>query len=1358
MVLGYDYYVGRKDRLLLTPDGELKLAQGAPAFDPKLPEASDTALELARITYPAYVYDVNDIEIITIDNRRYTMRDIGKLEDRIENLEELTSLSLLETQTETLQVLDADGNNRFKSGFFADNFRNTDLIDINNPENTVVISRGTETLEAAANFITVPMNLQLEAGIDPNQAPLDADLPLIDSNVRKTGDLVTLAYNQIQWFDQPLASRVENVNPFNVILYDGLMTLTPASDDFVITRQIEGQATTVFGPEDQGVNSTTFVQGIEVAQFMRERNIAFAAREVKPSTQFFPFWEGASGVDFVPKLIEINMRSGTFSVGETVEVRVGNTIAFQARVAAQNHKTGRFNNPTTRFRTNPYDRSVQISDDYSASSTVLNIDLQSLQRDDGRFFGLIAPNLRIVGRESGAIADITNQRLVSDEFGDLFGATYFRDPYTQPAPNFRLRTGTRTFRLSSSPTNEEPRLGETIISFAETTFISGGTVQNVRTDTVTIRELPPPPPPVIIDRTVTNNFTTVIDNTVTIRPVTEVTNVTNVTNVEERERERAERRDPLAQTFTVDETGAFLTGLDIYLSSKSETDNLTVQIRTTELGTPTEFLIQDFAQVVLSPDQVQTSDDGTVPTPVTFPSPIYLEPGITYALVLLAPTTDDYTAWIARMGEENIVPANNSGGTAIISQQYLNGSLFKSQNGSIWTPSQFEDLKFTLYKAQFTQTGTVFLNNPPVFDYSRLERNPITTLPRKLSVFVDETTYAFSLGQKLVSTTSGQPTIARVRGEVEALGGSATGVEIIEGGIGYSDNTYTNVELLSVSSTGINARADVTVTGGTVTAVTITTPGTGYRVGDTLQLLVSDTSMGGVGGDTILSVTSIGDTDTVFLTNVIGEEITTNDTLNDYTDDIITDISVSIRAVSEVTDPMNNGSVFVLNDPAHGLQQDNNLLRISGCLPDTKGTELVEGIDISSNTITVADPSLFSGFEGISTSIGYLLLGGEIMEYTDNGDGTLGITSRGVDGTVVNIHDQGSRVFKYEMSGVSLRRINTDHQLPDDGALGGTRDINTLPIEFDRGSREEDFGITPYTPQLSFNQEQESGGPSITVSNNFQFNGIFPAFGVLTPGATTRIDSLVRTISGTSAGGNEASFIDQGNIPIVLNDFTQFPTPRMIANVYNENEYLDELPENKSLTLALTFSTEDSNLSPVLDMQQVNLIGVRSVLNNPVTDYADDPRTNQLIGDPHSSVYISQRVDLENPATSLKVILSAYRDETADFRVCYRLFGAESQGASEPGWVLFPGYDNLLDTTGDGFGDQIIDASKNSGLPNKKVRASRLTGPTGFEDLEYQYDIDDLPEFSAFQLKIVFSGTNEARPPSLSDIRAIALA
>ena len=1369
MTLGYDFYVGRKDRVLLDKEGDFKMLFGAPAMFPALPTISDGAMELARIEYPPYLYNVNDAKITQIDNKRYTMRDIGKLEDRIENLEEITSLSLLERETESLQVLDGQGNDRFKTGFFADDFSSTALVDYDNEETQIDVNVDVGALVAFSEFATMPLRLKLSEGTDEQNVDLNQDLALVDANTTKTGDLVTLDYNEVQWINQPLASRIENVNPFNVILYDGSVFLNPRSDDFVVTRQIGNRRIDVFGSTTGSFNRT-FVESIEVAQFMRERNVAFNSNGIRPLTRFYPFFEGSGGIDVIPKLIEVSMRSGTFQVGETVRGFNGNSQIFSARVAAPNHKTGNFNQPQRTYTLNPYNREISIPAQYSTSSTILNVDTGSLADiSDDRFFGLIATGTRLVGSASGAVADVSDVRLVSDSFGELLGSFFFRDPYAAPAPAFRLRTGIRTFRLSSSPTDDQPTLGGTNISFADAAFESSGTVQNRRTESVTIRDLPPPPPPVIIDNTVTNNFT--IDRTVTRVIDRTVTN--NITTRQVIDRTRTINRtvrvrddDPLAQTFRVDETGAFLTSVDIYMASRAASDNLTVQIRPTTLGTPENFIIQDYAEVILSPSQVNISNDATVATNVVFPSPIYLEAGITYSLVLLAPTTDEYTAWIARMGETNLGGVtdvdfdanaqpgdtiNNSAqaGSAIISQQYLNGSLFKSQNGSIWTPTQFEDLKFTLYKAEFTtQSATVFLTNPPIGNQTPLPANPIQTLPRELKVPVFSNTYPFVPGDAIVSVGAGSSETIKIRSDLQSVGGPAGLLEITDPGIGFVDGTYSPVELYNLDSLGEGATVSVTITGGEIDSVNVLSQGEGYKVGDTVGL--TTTQVDGSGGDAILTVEVIGQTDTLYVTNATGwRAFTVTDSIK-VLDAVTEDLAftgVGVRAPSTVQAPMNEGDVFVVNFPVHGMQADQNELSIIGVLPDTPGTVLEQQINIESNSIVVADELVFATFEGITTSSGYAYLGGEIIEYTDNGNGELGILQRGVDSTAVSIHNAGTRIFPYEISGVSLRRINTTHELPINSSLGDTRDINTLPLRIDRAGRDN---VNNY---LSFNSEQQVGADSARASQNFQYNRMYPSIGLLTPGSTTNITAALRSVSGTSAGGNEVSFLDQGFQPVTLNDNNTFDSPRLICSTLNERAFLQDLPQNKSFTLGLTFSSSDKNLSPVIDMVQSNIIFARSALNKPVTNYADDPRTNQVIGDPHSSIYIAKPVTLQNPSTSLKVILSAYRDQSADIRVLYRLFTPDTQGSTDPTWELFPGYLNMLDTDGDGFGDTIIDASKNDGLPNRQVRASAIREP-----LEYVYEVTDLPEFSGFQLKVVFSGSNEARAPFLRDIRAIALA
>ena len=62
------------------------------------------------------------------------MADIGRLEKRLEQVEYYTALSLLEQDTATLQITDANGLNRFKSGFFVDNFKKHDAHQIGHPD------------------------------------------------------------------------------------------------------------------------------------------------------------------------------------------------------------------------------------------------------------------------------------------------------------------------------------------------------------------------------------------------------------------------------------------------------------------------------------------------------------------------------------------------------------------------------------------------------------------------------------------------------------------------------------------------------------------------------------------------------------------------------------------------------------------------------------------------------------------------------------------------------------------------------------------------------------------------------------------------------------------------------------------------------------------------------------------------------------------------------------------------------------------------------------------------------------------------------------------------------------------------
>ena len=449
-----------------------------------------------------------------------------------------------------------------------------------------------------------------------------------------------------------------------------------------------------------------------------------------------------------------------------------------------------------------------------------------------------------------------------------------------------------------------------------------------------------------------------------------------------------------------------------------------------------------------------------------------------------------------------------------------------------------------------------------------------------------------------------------------------------------------------------------------------------------------------------------------------------------------------------VISPLNEGNVFEVQHYSHGMKADSNRVQISDIQPDTVPVKLVDRMTVSSSTINVgaANTSYFANYEGISTaSAGYAKIDQEIIYYSSVGaDGTLGIGTRGIDNSIAQPHDVDALVYKYELNGASLIGINTTHDMTAE--LNAYQDIDKFYLSAGRGVRQT--GDT----QLSFTNQKTTGGTNIFVSKNFQYNSILPRFNVLTPGETTGLSAQLRSVSGTSAGGSEISFIDQGYENVELNQLNKLSSTRLICSEVNELEHLSNLPKNRSTTLAVQFTSEDSNLSPMLDLQNGTLILQRNKFNKPVSDYSNDSRANETSGDPHASIYISNRINLKQPASSLKVLVSAFRHSSADFRVLYQLFRSDSSEVEQT-YELFPGYNNLTDTNDDGFGDTVIDVSLNNGRSDAFVTSSKND-----EFKEYQFSVDDLESFTGFKIKIVSSGSDEANSTRFKDLRVIALA
>ena len=278
------------------------------------------------------------------------------------------------------------------------------------------------------------------------------------------------------------------------------------------------------------------------------------------------------------------------------------------------------------------------------------------------------------------------------------------------------------------------------------------------------------------------------------------------------------------------------------------------------------------------------------------------------------------------------------------------------------------------------------------------------------------------------------------------------------------------------------------------------------------------------------------------------------------------------------------------------------------------------------------------------------------------------------------------------------------------------------------------------------------GREGALLSNNIQYEAITPNIAYIVP-AKTNINSRLRTFSGTSISGNEISFTDSGYSDIPIDQTTFFANPQLVCSAVNEERLIQGSPGNKSLTMEFVMRTSDSRVSPVIDMIRTSVILTSNLVNAPAgigkeSTYSDVEFVRSLDSDEHAAIYISKPISLKLPANSLKVLLTASRNSTNDVRVLYQLFREDSPESSI-NYELFPGYSNYI-IDGNGI-KKVEDASKNDGSSDSDVSQ---TSDRSFRD--YEYSVDDLPEFTGFAIKIVMASTNQATPPLIKQLRAIA--
>ena len=278
-------------------------------------------------------------------------------------------------------------------------------------------------------------------------------------------------------------------------------------------------------------------------------------------------------------------------------------------------------------------------------------------------------------------------------------------------------------------------------------------------------------------------------------------------------------------------------------------------------------------------------------------------------------------------------------------------------------------------------------------------------------------------------------------------------------------------------------------------------------------------------------------------------------------------------------------------------------------------------------------------FSVASTNPGFVKIGSEIIKYTGlSGNNLTGIT-RAKDSTVAFPHSTSDLVYKYEMNGVSLLRINKTHDISDgdiDEQIG--LDHYYLKVDMESGTDITARDGSTFE-KLFFNETKKIGGDEVKATYNVPFEIVTPQILTITPKLTT-LTSSARTVSGKSINGTELPFVDKGSQTLALGAPNYFNSPRVIASKVNEDARLQTLPGRKSFGLNMNLMSVDSRLSPCIDLTKSNVIFTSNRVNRPITDYVGDKRTNTLDTDPNAFYYVSKAVTLENSATAIRILLT----------------------------------------------------------------------------------------------------------------------
>ena len=756
-----NYYLPRADKLLATQEGDIVLLMGQQAANPQFKPTPNNALELYKIVLNANTLDETDLQVTPIEHKRYTMADIAKLEAKLDQLAEYTTLSIRELELKLTSVLDSDGNVRPETGFVVDDFTDQTGSETSNPDYSA-------SLDPESNLV--------RPSLDEDNIRLIVDTAL-SSNIVKRGDNVYLSYDSEEWASQLLASRTVNINPFGFVDNVGTLKLSPSSDEW---KESFENAQRAVG----GANRLDIVQAYLWNNWMwnwlgrsaedvhlnydptRFANTPVAARDFLTQRENYytsntMLGNATSNGKFVGRVV----------ASDTIRTAVGNRVIDVALIPWIRSRKVYFHakglTPNTKFTA--FFDGVDVSAWCREETTFVN--WSDRDSDNGNLYTSSSYTQHPDGTSD----------LISDANGEVIGSffipnirpAYEVDTHNQGAiqadyEGIRFRAGVREFKLLDINRNDWAAAGSKCFSY----YTSVGAINNRIGTVLTTRPQEYTLPyggffNLTLPSIYTTNELTTLLNSV---PATELgildpklagqygtaaaplsgaaVNLLDVNaqmaqilsdyvGVNYNQSSTSEGavftapQNPLAQTFYVDnQFGVVLTKVDLFFAGKPAASNLPVSIhlRPVENGKPSVVDIVPGSHVFLNPGQVNVTSTQAIigliqanPTSFVFDEPVFLQPWTEYALVVTSQSTE-YVLFTAKTTEPVLGSTSR-----IITTQGAPGSLFLPTSGMLWVESKDQDLMFRMTRANFAiGGGSLILKNAPL-PAKLLQNNPIRT-------------------------------------------------------------------------------------------------------------------------------------------------------------------------------------------------------------------------------------------------------------------------------------------------------------------------------------------------------------------------------------------------------------------------------------------------------------------------------------------------------------------------------------------------------------------------------------------------------------------------------------------------------